>query len=126
MTQVTLHVWRVPRRSLPAALGRMAVDRRRLRATPGVRFAKLLGTGTGTGFGPADADLTRWAALVVWDDPAAAAGFDETPVARCVAADQHRGRPDRPAPGRQPGHLVRRGAVRRPPGGRGRPGRCWR
>jgi hypothetical protein len=82
MTQVTLHVWRVPRRSLPAALGRMAVDRRRLRDTPGVRFAKMLGTGTGTGFGPADADLTRWAALVVWDDPAAAAGFDETRVAR--------------------------------------------
>jgi hypothetical protein len=82
MTQVTLHVWRVPRRSVPAALGRMAVDRRRLRDTPGVRFAKMLGTGTGTGFGPADADLTRWAALVVWDDPAAAAGFDETRVAR--------------------------------------------
>ena len=60
----------------------MAVDRRRLRDTPGVRFAKMLGTGTGTGFGPADADLTRWAALVVWDDPAAAAGFDETRVAR--------------------------------------------
>nr|WP_203857123.1 monooxygenase [Plantactinospora mayteni] len=79
---VTLHVWRVPPRALPRALTRMAVDRRRLRAVPGVRFGKLLGTGTGTGFGPTDADLTRWAALVVWADPERAAGFDETPVGR--------------------------------------------
>ncbi|MFY1637390.1 monooxygenase [Solwaraspora sp. WMMB335] len=79
---VTLHVWRVPRRRLPRALGRMASDPRRLRRTPGVRFAKLLGTGTGTGFGPTDADPTRWAAVVVWADPAAATGFDATPVGR--------------------------------------------
>jgi hypothetical protein len=81
---VTLHVWRVPRRSVPHALVRMALDRRRLRATPGVRFAKLLGTGTGTGdgFSPTDADPTRYAALVVWDAAAAAEGFDGTPVAR--------------------------------------------
>jgi len=79
---VTLHVWRVPRRRLPHVLIRMAVDARRLRRTPGVRFAKLLGTGTGTGFGPTDADPTRWAAFVVWDDPAAAAGFDSAPVGR--------------------------------------------
>jgi hypothetical protein len=93
---VTLHVWRVPRRALARALARMAVDPRRLRAIPGVRFGKLLGTGTGTGtgfgfgtrfgtgtgFGPTDADLTRWAALVVWADPDRAAGFDDTPVGR--------------------------------------------
>ncbi|MGI5148565.1 monooxygenase [Plantactinospora sp. CA-294935] len=79
---VTLHVWRVPSRALPRALTRMAVDRHRLRALPGVRFGKLLGTGTGTGFGPSDADLTRWAALVVWADPERAAAFDETPVGR--------------------------------------------
>nr|MDT0662087.1 monooxygenase [Micromonospora sp. DSM 115978] len=79
---VTLHVWRIPRRALPVALHRMAVDRRRLRATPGVRFGKLLGTGAGTGFGPTDADPTRWAALVVWSDPAHAAGFDGSPVGR--------------------------------------------
>lgn len=77
---VTLHVWRVARRTLPSALLRMAIDRRRLRGTPGVRFGKLLGTGTGTSFGPADADLTRWAALIVWSDPARAAGFDDSPV----------------------------------------------
>ena len=67
---VTLHVWRVPRRALGGALLRMALDRRRLRALPGVRFGKLLGTGTGTGFGPGDADPTRYAAVVAWDDPA--------------------------------------------------------
>jgi len=65
---VTLHVWRVPGRALGRALLRMAFDPRRLRALPGVRFGKLLGTGTGTGFGPGDADLTRYAAVVAWDD----------------------------------------------------------
>jgi hypothetical protein len=79
---VTLHVWRVPRRAVPRALARIALDRRRLRATPGVRFAKLLGTGTGEGFGPADADPTRYAALVVWSGAEAAAGFAGSPVAR--------------------------------------------
>ncbi|MFC7548425.1 monooxygenase [Plantactinospora sp. GCM10030261] len=82
---VTLHVWRTPRAALPRALLRMALDPRRLRATPGVRFGKLLGTGTGTTFGPTDADPTRWAALVVWDDPTAAAAFDATPVGRAWA-----------------------------------------
>lgn len=67
---VTLHAWRVPRRALGGALLRMALDRRRLRALPGVRFGKLLGTGTGTGFGPGDVDPTRYAAVVAWDDPA--------------------------------------------------------
>jgi hypothetical protein len=60
----------------------MALDRRRLRATSGVRFGKLLGTATGTRFGLTDTDLTRWAALVVWTDPVRAAAFDDTPVGR--------------------------------------------
>ncbi|GAA1855759.1 monooxygenase [Asanoa iriomotensis] len=67
MEAVTLHVWRVPRTALPRVLVRMATDRARLRRHPGVRFAKLLGTGTGTGFGPGDVDATRWAALLVHD-----------------------------------------------------------
>jgi hypothetical protein len=82
---VTLHVWRVPRRAVPRALTRMALDPRRLRAVPGVRFGKLLGTGTGNGFGPGDADLTRYTALTVWADEAAAAGFDASLVARAWA-----------------------------------------
>jgi hypothetical protein len=60
----------------------MALDRRRLRRTPGVSFAKLLGTGRDLRFGPADADPTRWLAIIAWDDPAAAAGFDGSPVGR--------------------------------------------
>ncbi|HLL66036.1 MAG TPA: monooxygenase [Micromonosporaceae bacterium] len=79
---VTLHAWRVPPTGIPGALWRMAVDRRRLRRTPGVAFAKLLGTGRGSSFGPATGDLTRWVAMVGWDDAAAAAGFDRTPVGR--------------------------------------------
>ncbi|GIJ21376.1 monooxygenase [Micromonospora lutea] len=79
---VTLHVWRIAPAAVGRALTRMAVDPRRLRALPGVRFGKLLGTGTGTGFGPGDADLTRWAALTVWDSPVAAARFADSPVAR--------------------------------------------
>ncbi len=79
---VTLHVWRVPARRVPLALARLAVDPWRLRAVPGVRFAKLLGTGTGTGFGPADADLTRYAAIVSWTDRAASDRFAAAPVAR--------------------------------------------
>ncbi|NES12293.1 MULTISPECIES: monooxygenase [Micromonospora] len=82
---VTLHVWRIRRTAVPGALRRMAAHPWRLRRLPGVRFAKLLGTGTGTGFGPGDADPTRWAALVVWDSPAAAAGFDASPVGRSWA-----------------------------------------
>jgi hypothetical protein len=61
---VSLHVWRVPRGAVPAALWRMAADRWWLRRA-GLRFAKLLGTGTG--FGPGRPDPTRWAALTVHD-----------------------------------------------------------
>ncbi|MEV0716769.1 monooxygenase [Asanoa sp. NPDC050611] len=70
MDAVTLHVWRMPRKALPRVLVHMATDRGRLRRHPGVRFAKLLGTGTGTGFGPGDVDATRWAALLVHDPTA--------------------------------------------------------
>jgi len=71
---VTLHVWRVPRAKTPVALARMARDRTRARRTPGVGFAKMLGTGRG--FALRDADLTCWAKLSTWtvagDDPVAA------------------------------------------------------
>jgi hypothetical protein len=46
----------------------MARDRRRLRHSRGVHFAKMLGTGTGENFTPSDADLSRWGALVVIDE----------------------------------------------------------
>ncbi|MEJ3743706.1 monooxygenase [Actinomycetes bacterium KLBMP 9797] len=66
---IGLYVWRVPWWGVPRALVRLATDARRLRATPGVRFAKLLGTAAG--FRPTDTDLTRYAAVVVSDRPVA-------------------------------------------------------
>jgi hypothetical protein len=71
----TLHVWGVPGRAVPAALLRMAADRRPLRRTPGLRFAKLLGTGSGRTFTVADVDPRHWALVAVWDDDAAADAF---------------------------------------------------
>lgn len=78
---VTLHLWRVPRRSVPAAVGRMATDRGRVRRQPGVRFAKLLGTGDGRTFTWRDADPLRWGLLATWADRDAAKEFESSPVA---------------------------------------------
>ena len=78
---VSLHVWRVPARRVPAALWRMAADPRRVRRAPGVRFAKLLGTARGFGF--SRADPTRWAALTVADVPPAFPKWDRIAVAGC-------------------------------------------
>jgi hypothetical protein len=62
---VTLSIWRVPPVAVPLAMLAVAVNRARLRRTPGVKFAKVLGTGRGSRFGPTSADLSRWAALIV-------------------------------------------------------------
>jgi hypothetical protein len=74
---ITLHVWRLPRRALPAAMLRMAFGRRR---PPGTDFGKFLGTGTGVTFGPGDADPTRYAAVTVGDRPAEFPGWDRLAV----------------------------------------------
>jgi hypothetical protein len=65
----TLSVWRVRPVAVPRAMLAVAVNRTRLRRTPGVTFAKVLGTGQASRFGPTSADLTRWAALTVADKP---------------------------------------------------------
>jgi hypothetical protein len=78
---VTLHLWRVPRRAVPAAVLRMARDRGRVRRQPGVRFAKLLGTGDGRTFTWRDADPLRWGLLATWADRDAAKDFESSPVA---------------------------------------------
>jgi hypothetical protein len=78
----TLHLFRVPLRAAPAALVRMAADRGTLRATAGLHFWKLLGTGDGRTFDLRDADLRTWGLLGVWTDAAALAAFERrSPVA---------------------------------------------
>ena len=77
---VTLHLWGVPHRAVPRAVLHMATDRLALRRTPGLRFAKLLGTGSGRTFTVRDADPLRWGLLAVWDDAAAAGAFEAGPV----------------------------------------------
>jgi hypothetical protein len=75
-----LHLWGT--RSVPSALWRMARDRVGLRSTPGLRFAKLLGTGSGETFTPRDADPHHWAALTVWDDVESARSFEGSRLVR--------------------------------------------
>ncbi len=79
---VTLHLWRVAPRGVPGALLRMGRDRGRVRRTPGLRFAKLLGTGDGRTFTVRDADPLRWGLLACWADPGAAAAFEHSAVVR--------------------------------------------
>ena len=72
---VTLHLWRVAPGAVPRALARMGLDRARVRRTPGLRFAKLLGTGDGRTFTVRDADPLRWGLLATWADAEAARRF---------------------------------------------------
>jgi hypothetical protein len=79
---VTLTVWGLRPAAVAPAVLRMALDRRHLRHVPGLRFAKLLGTGDGRTFTVRDADPLHWALLAVWDDAAAAATFATGPTHR--------------------------------------------
>jgi hypothetical protein len=72
---VTIDVWGVPGRSVPSAITRMATDRGPLRRIPGLRFAKLMGTGSGRTFTFRDTDLRHWAVLCTWGSAAAAANL---------------------------------------------------
>lgn len=76
---VRVDLWGVPSRAIPASLLSMATDRA-IRRRPGVRFAKLLGTGDGRTFTARDADLHHWALLTCIDDEAAARALDTDPV----------------------------------------------
>lgn len=78
---VTLSVWGVPARAVPAALARMALDPLLLRGGP-ARFSRLLGTGRGRTFTARDADPRHWALLTTWDDEAAAAAFEGSATVR--------------------------------------------
>jgi hypothetical protein len=75
---VTLHLFGVADRRVPAALVRMGVDRGHLAGTPGLRFWKLLGTGSGRSFRLRDADPGRWGLLAVWARPDALVAFERS------------------------------------------------
>lgn len=77
---VLLTFWGVRSSRVPAAVTRMALDRGHLRGVPGLRFAKLLGTGDGRTFTVRDADPHHWGLLTVWDDAASAAPFTAGPT----------------------------------------------
>jgi len=82
---VSLHVWGVPGRHVPTAILRMALHRRAVRSMPGVRFAKLLGTGSARTFTPRDADSRHWGVLACWDDPDGPERFADSAVAAAWA-----------------------------------------
>jgi hypothetical protein len=75
---VTLHLWQVPGHRVPGAVARMATHRRHLKRTPGLSFAKLLGTGHGRTFTVRDTDPYRWGLLACWTTGADAAAFEES------------------------------------------------
>ncbi len=86
----SFHLVREPWWRAPVATARLGTDRLRLRGVPGLRFARLLGTGRGssTAFG---ADLARSALFAVWDSPAALDAFEAGPLGERAARTVARG-----------------------------------
>ncbi len=72
--QVWLDVFGVRGTHRASAFFFMATHRRAVRRLPGVRFAKLLGTGSGETFTMRDADPEHWAILTVVDSDTARSG----------------------------------------------------
>ncbi len=70
MVVASFHLVRFAGADVARRLVNVPLDRRALANTPGVRFAKVLGTGRGRTM-TTSADLARWAVFAVWDDVAA-------------------------------------------------------
>lgn len=75
---VSLNLYGVEGLGVARALGRMAVDRAKVRALPGATFAKLLGTGSGRTFTPRDADPGHWGVLACWSDEDGPTRYEES------------------------------------------------
>ncbi|MDQ3304595.1 MAG: spheroidene monooxygenase [Actinomycetota bacterium] len=70
----SFHLTRYPWPQALVTMAGLPLRQRVLAATPGLRFARQLGTGAGPSMG-LGADLRRWATFVVWDDEAALDAF---------------------------------------------------
>lgn len=77
---VTLHLWGVQGVGVLKAVMRMATQRRAVRKSRGVQFAKLLGTGSGDTFQIRDADPHHWGLLIAWRSLADARIFEHGPI----------------------------------------------
>ncbi len=80
-TVASFHLTRYPVRHAVGAMAGLITRRRALAATPGLRFARQLGTGRGASMG-LGADLRRWATFAVWEGEDALDAFLTTsPIA---------------------------------------------
>lgn len=86
----TFHLVREPHRRAPIALSRLASDRLRLRRTPGLRFARVLGTGRGSSTAPG-ADPSRTALFAVWESIADLTAFEDGWFGRRLVRVRERG-----------------------------------